>query len=100
MNMKMSTDDETDQLEQYEFAVVCESIFPCAREAQYVIWLDHHVVSCEYTGFRCELCLRLILEQTQNACQAIESGERLRCARCKEFFKSPVVSDHLRWSKI
>lgn len=78
----------------------CESSFKCDREAAYMVWCDHHVKGCDYTGFRCEVHFNLLFQETLRQIKSIKDGWLSICASCDTVVEAGIVADHLRWIRL
>lgn len=78
----------------------CESSFDCDNEASYMVWCDHHVRGCNYTGYRCDIHFNLLYQETVRLMDRIDSGWLSLCDKCGSVLEAGDVSDHLRWVRL
>lgn len=77
----------------------CES-GDCDRQAAVMVWCDHHVKGCDYTGFRCEIHFNLLLLDTVRQMKSIADDWLSLCASCGQVVEAGILSDHLRWARL
>lgn len=78
----------------------CETTKGCDFEATYMVWCDHHQQGCDYTGYRCDIHLNLLVQETMRQIKAIEQGWLSLCDTCGAVVESGVLPDHLRWARL
>lgn len=99
--MKSDTHTDIDPEWMLDEAKPCETpIEPCDQPASVMVWSDHHVLGCPYTGYRCDMHFMLMLAQTRSGVAAMNSGVRMECSRCHARVTGGDISDHLRWIKL
>lgn len=95
------TDITTDSIAALEFSKPCEtSIVKCHEPATYAVWCDHHGLSCDYSGFRCELHRIFLEREIREQIDAVNAGYRVKCLRCGERITGGDLSAHFRYVKL
>lgn len=93
-----------DELEEMFSDQVCEYFDGCGESATHMIWVAHHALGCDATGFRCQIHLNLLKMEMAKIVQWIkfnESRDRLvACAVCRHYLDSGELSDYLRWAAL
>jgi len=76
----------------------CESSYiKCENPATFMIWCDHHIQGCDYSGYRCNIHRNLLELESRRQIDAIRSGIKCVCAKCDEVVVGDHLSDHFRW---
>ena len=96
----MLTDADTDTIPDWDTNKPCETPSGCDATATFMVWCDHHVLGCDYTGLRCEKHLTLLITETIRQVQEMHEAWLNFCARCCEPVEPGCVEDHLRWAKL
>lgn len=78
----------------------CETSFPCDLQATVMVWCDHHIKGCDYTGFRCDVHFNLLYQETLRQIDSIRQGWLSICANCALVMEDGPISDHLRWIRL
>lgn len=85
----------------FDEAKPCENPDGCDSQATVMIWCDHHFEGCDYTGFRCQIHLNLLVAETIRQLKWAErkerAGNRVICGKCKQTVRIGILSEHLRW---
>ena len=84
-----------------DMAHPCESRWSdCNLPATYMVWCDHHIQGCDYTGFRCDIHRNLLELESRRQVDAIRAGIHCVCAVCAAVVDGTELSDHFRWIKL
>lgn len=65
-----------------------------------MVWCDHHIQGCNYTGFRCDVHRNLLVQEVQREISMIRRGWILVCDGCDQEYGGLNVSDHVRWIRL
>lgn len=97
----IKTDVKKENILALEFAKPCETILTkCDNPATCAVWCDHHGLSCDYSGFRCDIHRNLLQREIQRQVDAVNAGLKLRCMNCNENLTGGTVTEHFRWVRI
>lgn len=84
-----------------DFSKPCESRWAkCDHPATYMVWCDHHIQGCDYTGYRCDVHRNLLELESRRQIDAIRAGLNCVCAMCNAVVLGTNLSDHFRWMKL
>lgn len=84
-----------------ELAKPCESRWTkCDYPATYMVWCDHHIQGCDYTGYRCDVHRNLLELESRRQLDAIRAGIHCVCFVCDAVVVGTNLSDHFRWMKL
>ena len=94
-------DYQPDTLDDLELDKPCESTFrKCEYPATFMVWCDHHIQGCDYSGYRCHLHRNLLELESRRQVDAIKAGIKCVCAKCHSQVLGENLSDHFRWIKL
>ena len=94
-------EDEISSLIEFQLDKPCESTYgECEHPATFLIWCDHHVQGCDYSGYRCDVHRNLLELESRRQVNAIKSGIRCVCAKCNSTVTGDSLSDHFRWIRL
>lgn len=97
----MKSKVEPDSIAALEFSKPCgTTVTKCEITATYAIWVDHHRIACDYSGFRCEMHRNLLEREIKWQVDAVNSGMKLSCGNCQKQMVGGTVSEHFRWVKL
>lgn len=82
----------------------CEYYDGCDSPATHMIWIAHHALGCDVTGFRCVIHLNLLKIEMSRIVQWIDYNKRrerlVACGTCRNYLESNELSDYLRWAAL
>ena len=79
---------------------VCETTSQCDSPATFMVWCDHHVLGCNYTGYRCDIHRNLLELETRREVDRINMGQKSECFHCGIRIKGGSLSDHFRYLRL
>lgn len=83
-----------------ELERVCETTDQCDAPATFMVWCDHHVLGCDYTGYRCDIHRNLLELETRREVDRINRGQKYECFNCNTPIKGGALSDHFRYLRL
>lgn len=79
----------------------CESVHECYSPATSLVWVDHHRLGCDYTGYRCDIHLNLLMREAMvEMARVMRCGGVAFCVQCEKQKFVGALTDHVRSFRI